>query len=298
MKVLITGSTGFIGKTVVQYLYTHGIQDIAIIVRNVDKANSYFLNLALTVISVDESMKNRIISYSPDIVLHLATYFTSKSDDSVIDSVVNSNILFGTQVLEAISHTQCKYFINIGTFTEFLYGAGEYLPNNLYSATKNAFRSIIRYYQLVSDFKWINVIVYSPYGRYNDHKKIIDLLIESIDSKDKIELTGGEQRLDFIHVDDIADFFYTLIDHINLIDKNYIQFYLGTGKTYSIREVAVIIEQVFQKKLNLKWGSLEYRKFDPMFAVAPISKNLDILNWKPKIELEDGIRILKYDRCR
>ena len=120
-------------------------------------------------------------------------------------------------------------------------------------------------------------------------------MINALDSSDSINFSPGEQILDFIHVDDIADFFYNLLIKIYKCKDDYIQFHLGTGVGYSLRDVAKTIESVFSKKLNAKWGGLPYNEFEPMHAVAPISKNLKILNWKPKLTLEKGLIILKKD---
>lgn len=295
MKILITGATGFVGKTLIPYLFDRGITDIAILVRDKEKALNLFPLIPVTIFEIDNDMRDNIISYSPDVVLHMAALFNTRDDADTAKKIIDSNIVFGTLLLEAISKTSCQYFINIGTFTEYLYGAGEFFPNNLYSASKTAFRSIVHYYQTVNNFKWINVIVYSPYGRKNDQKKVVDYLIEAMYSPIPINFSLGNQILDFIHVDDIADFFYTLIMEIHTIKDSYTQLHLGTGKGFSIREVSLIMEKVFSKKINANWGGLTYRSTDVMFSVAPINKNLKIINWKAKLDIEQGLYLLKKD---
>lgn len=296
MKILITGGTGYVGCTLVPYLLEKGIEDICLIVRSKEKVNQLFYGLPIRIIDVNNMyFKEQIIAFDPDIVLHMATLFNTRHDSESILKIIDANITFSSLLLEAIAATRCKYFVNVGTFTEFLLGNGEYLPNNFYSATKTAFRSIIRYFQLISSFKWINIIIYSPYGRINKQKKVIDYLIDSLDAPSPVKMTKGEQILDFIHLDDIVDFFYTLFTRIEVCSERYIQLHLGTGQGHSIREVAGIVEYVFGKKLNVNWGALPYRQMDTMYAVAPIAGTIDLINWRATLSLEEGIEILKND---
>lgn len=296
MRILVTGATGFVGKTLIPYLYTSGFSDVAITVRDEKKARTLFPDLSLTYIGIGDNFSNGIKSFNPDVVIHLATYFTSRNDSKSIDILIDTNVKFPTLILEALRGTNCKAFINIGTFTEFVYGAGKKSCNNLYSATKSALRPIIKYYQKELGYKWINVIVYSPYGRKNNSsKKVIDYLINAMDADQPVAFSEGMQKLDFIHVDDMADFFVRLISHINDIQNDFIELHLGTGECHSIKEVARIMERIFNKKINAEWGKLPYRENEAMHTVAPIAAMIKLLNWQPRISIEEGLKILKTE---
>lgn len=144
MKILITGATGFVGRNLVPYLFEHTSKDICLLVRDKKKVMNSFLEVSkYSIITTEiDDWQKQVIAYSPDIVLHLATYFTNKCDAKNAMELIDSNILFTAYLLEAVSKTNCKCFINTGTFSEFGYGAGEFLPNTLYSATKTAVRSL------------------------------------------------------------------------------------------------------------------------------------------------------------
>lgn len=296
MRVLVTGATGFIGKTLIPHILKSGYSNVAIVVRNTTKAKKLFPALPLKFIVVDDTLQESIKHFNPEIVIHLAAYFSGRSGIAEIHTLIDANITFPTLILEALKGTSCKVFVNIGTFTEFVYGAGESKCNNLYSATKSALRPIIGYYCQEAGWKWINVIVYSPYGRVNNSsKKVIDYLLDAMDSPVPIPFSGGEQKLDFIHVDDMAEFFVKLLDKINDIRDPFTEIHLGTGECHSIREVSSTMEQIFNKRINADWGKLPYRDTDSMHTVAPIGKMIKLLNWHPRISLEEGLRRLKEE---
>ena len=55
------------------------------------------------------------------------------------------------------------------------------------------------------------------------------------------------------------------------------------------------MEEIWGKKMNANWGGRAYSEQDIMHAVAPIEQNQQLLNWKSRIDLEDGVEILKND---
>lgn len=123
-------------------------------------------------------------------------------------------------------------------------------------------------------------------------KRLMDYIIESLDAPAAIEMTGGEQILDFIHVDDISRFLiYVIQNHCSfcMLEKNGEDFHLGTGRGTTVREVAKIIESVSKRRCNINWGARAYRDRDTMYAVAPIAKNIELIQWKAQIELKVGI---------
>lgn len=286
MNIIITGATGYVGKNLISALIEQTDHKLFAITRNISD-----LPKEVIVLTDDSKLEVNILLAKPDIVIHLASYLTSKSEIEDVEKLISSNIIFGTKLLNALKNTQLKSFINIGSFSEYHFNDGVLDPTYLYSATKTAFRSILKYYSEVHKFKVVHVIPYSIYGGVDRQKKIMDILFEALDAKEPVKMSDGFQYLDFIHINDIVDFFVKLTN--NIADVGNEELYLGTGKAYNLREVATMIEQVTGKKINADWGAYPPRDRDTYFACAAIGKLKQILNWQPKIAIEAGLK-LKY----
>ena len=118
--------------------------------------------------------------------------------------------------------------------------------------------------------------------------------MESFSAEKPVDMTKGEQILDFIHVDDVSGFYVHILEHPDLFykQKNGEEFHLGTGVGTSIRQMVAMFERVKGSKCNINFGGRPYRDMDIMHAVAPIAKNMELVDWKAKISLEEGIRMM------
>jgi len=293
MKVLISGATGSIGKELTVALCKAG-HTVAIIVRDYHKAKSIYSTAnytrSIVIISIGKSnWDEELAAFSPEVVIHLASLLTSRDDMNIIPSLIESNITFGAQLLQALKLTNFKLFINTGTFAEYAFGGGELNPSYLYSASKTAFHSIIRYYQELSDFKVFNVIPYTVYGQADSQSKIIDIIYKSFFEKQPTSMSGGMQILDFVHIDDVVAFYCMLVDKCATSKENWNDFHLGTGAGNTLREVSKLMADKLGLTENINWGVLPYRARDTMHAVAPIAKMANQFGWSPVIDLKTGI---------
>lgn len=292
MKILVTGATGAVGHEVLPLLIADSNIDhiLTLNIEN-DIAEKDFSHPKVTNILIDQKMNEIVTKFNPDLVLHLAAYITSRNDSTSIEKLVNTNIYFGAQLLDSLKQTDIKYFINIGTFAEYRSGY-DYVDNAyFYSATKTAFKSILDYYSNLIGFDYFHLIPFTIYGDDNRQKKVINYIIDSIDSKECIDMTSGEQILDFIHIKDVAGYIHNFITKIESLHSHHREnFYIGTGTGTSIRSLATLVEKIYHRPVKVNWGKLPYREKDVMYAVAPIQKNILLLDWKPTINLETGIR--------
>jgi len=109
----------------------------------------------------------------------------------------------------------------------------------------------------------------------------------------EIKLTKGEQKRDFIFIDDIINAFLILFrcpdEQLSFNELD-----IGTGKQISIKEFIVTLVSIIEKiqnktiKTKLSFGALSYRPLEKMYVSENVSK-LKALGWKPMVDLEEGL---------
>jgi len=291
MKILMTGSTGYVGSHLLPLLIHRGHEVLALV-----RPGS--LNQPATVGAImfeipddQEILRDEVHRFNPQICLHLASHLTSADDFDNLEKLLSANIQFTCRILDVLKDLSLKLFINTGTFAEYYCGNEELDPAYLYAATKSAARSFVRYYASAYHFKAATVVPYTIYGGTVEQKKIIDLIFESLGATTEVDLTPGEQVLDFIHIRDVVEFYGLLIDEYESVvdDTN---FYLGTGHGHTLRQLTEIMQDMTGQRANIKWGGRPYRERDTFYSVANISLQYRMWKWKPLISLRDGL--LKY----
>jgi nucleoside-diphosphate-sugar epimerase len=290
MKILITGATGFVGRHLIPQLLSEG-HTVLELTRSLEKSLSLFGNQTQKFVlnASQEDLNKCVANFEPDVCIHLASYLTSS--DTYVDAqkLIETNISFLVSVLESLKTVNLKLFINTGTFAEYFKGDGLLDPAYLYAATKSASRFFVDYYSKNSSYKYVTVVPYTIYGAKDSQKKIIDLIIDSLGNTTPLELSPGEQVLDFIHINDVVSFYSGLITDIEGV-KNKVIFPLGTGVGHNLKQLTAIVEELTGKKAFIKWGGKPYRSSDVMYAVADV-QNFSIFFKKHKMLcLKEGVK--------
>ncbi len=292
MKILLTGGSGYVGSHLLPELLRTGHQVLQILRGPVGTRQKL-----LSTLHVDQKhgeFVRTIREFSPEVCIHLAAYLSPDDDYHTVQELVESNILFTTRVLDAIKNTTLKYFVNTGTFAEYLEGDDTLDPAYFYAATKTATRSILQYYAGAYGFDYTTVVPYTIYGGNTLQNKIIDIIFQSIGSTLPVGLTPGEQVLDFIHIEDVVGFYLMLVEAYESSSIESIP--LGTGRGHTLRQLATIIEAEAGGTVNINWGVKPYRPRDTHYAVANMAPVYARWGWRPKIDLITGVK--KYIKSR
>ncbi|MGB9878571.1 MAG: NAD-dependent epimerase/dehydratase family protein [Candidatus Pelagibacter ubique] len=295
MRVLITGATGFIGSHLVEYLINNTKNEVFILKRSssdIWRIKEY-INKLKTFDTDKEDILDIIKKSKPDVIIHLATYYKKNHNYNDLPVMIHSNIEFPVRILEAMASENVTYFINTGTFFEsvYSYGTQRFIkPLNLYASTKLAFEELMKFYLYTYDIKGITLKLFSPYGYRENPNKLIPYLINKILKDEEIEMTAGDQTLDFTYVKDIIDAYIKAIEYIFHMKEIYQTFEIGTGVMHTLQEVVSILEKISGKVLRVSWGKIPYAENEVFYSKADIRDTMNFLRWKPKYDLEKGLK--------
>lgn len=287
MKILITGATGFIGKNLSIKLLESGHSVYALLRENSN--TNLHKGIKFYMYHDFEDLDVFIKKEKFDGVIHLASLFLPKHTEKDIRDLIDSNIYFGTILLELAKKNNIRWFINTGTFWQH-YKDKKYSPVNLYAATKQAFEDIAKYYTETSDLVFVTLKLSDTFGKGDTRSKIMNLWDNISRTGEILEMSKGEQILDISHVDDVVNAFLILVKKMTQKDFKKLKnksFALKSKNRLNLRNLAKIFEKATGKKLNINWGAKPYREREVM---RPWSKGISIPGWKQKKSLEKSIK--------
>jgi CDP-paratose synthetase len=265
MKILVTGASGFLGSNLIPRMLAEEMTVAAFVRKssNLDSLSGSVQRIKLYSCDSYKAIERAMEEYLPDVVIHLATHYVSKHSYRDIDELIDSNIRFGALILEAMAAKGIKRILNIGTRWQHL-GDREYDPANLYSATKEAFKDILGYYQKTGiEHKTLELC--DTFGEGDTRGKIVELLVRASITGNGLELSPGEQMLDIVYVGDVCEFICSGIKTDGFFDGSTDSL---SGTEIRLRELGGIIESISGNKGLYRWGAKPYRMNEVMMPPA------------------------------
>jgi len=297
MISIVTGGAGFIGSHLVEFLikknhYVKIIDDLSTgqysNIKHLPKSSYTFYKLDLS----KRTKKLKSILKNASYVFHLA----GKAD--IVPSIENPTNYFDSNVngtlhlLENLKGQKIKKFIYAASAS--CYGIPKKFPTNEssslipmypYALTKKIGEDLVMHWDKVFNlpslsFRFFNA--YGPRSRTTGAYGAVfgTFLAQKIANKPLTIVGNGKQTRDFIYVQDLVEALY-----LGAISKfNQEIFNLGSGKETSVNKIANLIGG---KKVNIA-----KRPGEPDRSLANISKIKMKLKWRPKYNIESGIKIM------
>lgn len=287
MTILVSGATGYLGREFVK-ANSHQYNIITLVRESSDITQLESLNCTISKFKSFSEIENIFSEYTIDGILHFASNVTIEHTPEDISTLLDSNLRYGTYLLEYSKKYNVKWFINTGTFWQN-YKDGEYNPVNLYAATKQAFQNIAKYYTETSDLIFTTIKLNDTFGPNDTRLKIFNLWDKYSKLDEVLDMSIGEQIIDISYIEDILNAFNTMINNLQGdVKKRYSNksFIVSSNQRMKLKELAILFEKVTHRKLNINWGGRPYRNREVMI---PYHDGILVPNWKQKYTLEEAI---------
>jgi len=290
MKILVTGASGYIGHKVLESAAANGATAEGLLRRpmpGVPRAASHQFHVSDLSASSIAAIVNKV---RPDAIFHLAAHTTTGYSAADADLLVDGNLTFGTRLLAAFCGAGGGIFINAGSYWEYDQN-GRYAPNTLYAATKRAFHDLLVYYSSRENITAATLVLFDVYGPGDRRAKLVPQMISSMKQGASLRATGGEQILNLVHVDDVAEGFFKTAAALPVPGKqrDCPVYALDGDQPCTVRELAAHISRLAGRELKMNWGALEYGKSQIFRPVTGLPRPP---GWRPQVKLESGLRRL------
>lgn len=279
-QIIITGINGFLGSNLANYLSND--YNVIGLVSDLSHTNRIKDYNFILVESSEENIENLFSKNKIFAVIHAATVYRKKLYYS---EFIKNNILFPAFLYETANKYSTKLFLNTDTFFNSSSNKSTYLSP--YTLSKKHALEWLR--EISGQCKLINMKLFHMYGPNDSPEKfVISIINRLLKNEASIDLTLGNQKRDFIYIDDVAEAFATVLSKCASYEGNYFDFEVGTGKSNSIKEFVEIAKKLSKSSSLLNFGKLETRDNEIMDSFAS-NQNLTQLGWLPTYNLEKGL---------
>jgi nucleoside-diphosphate-sugar epimerase len=290
LRVLITGSSGFIGLPLSEKLSELGCEVLALC-RSLPKKSHHSISWLKADLSSPNTFKAEIRSFRPEVLIHLA--WQDIPDFSFKKSLLNLN-----QSLDFLSFIaeieSCKKILISGSCWEYTKTQGECIDTDesmskdYFTLAKNSLRLWV---EMISkeksiSFAWFRLFyVYGPGQRQNS---LIPSILNNLKDGRLPNIKTPHNANDYIFIDDVVDAFSIATN--NQFESGI--YNLGAGKSTTALEVCRCAEQIaldssrFTKQIEMQSKPI----VSSTNFWAEITSTQDRLKWSPKTSLTDGIK--------
>lgn len=301
MKALVTGGAGFIGSHIVDRLLADGHEVIVLDDFSTGHRSNLPNDKALTIVEGDIS-DAKIVNQCMegiDWVFHKAAVASVPKtiNDPVGSSAVNYQ---GTlYLLEAARKNNVKRFVFASSAA--LYGDEPTLPKvetmcpvtlSPYAVDKLASEFACGMYTKLYGLETVSLRYFNVYGPKQDpsssYSGVISIFTDKLKKKEVPTIFGdGEQIRDFVYVGDVVEANMKAVTTDGAAGQYY---NVATSKMITLNNLLKILCDIYDTKFEVNYD--DARQGDIKESYAEIDKAVSVLQWKPQVELRQGLEIL------
>jgi dTDP-glucose 4,6-dehydratase len=161
-------------------------------------------------------------------------------------------------------------------------------PRSVYDEAKRFAEAITMAYHRTHGVDTRIVRIFNTYGprmELDDGRVVPNFVGQAVRGEPLTIYGDGAQTRSFCYVDDLVDGIIRLLKSDEHEPTN-----IGNPRELSIREFAEVINRITGNAAGLKFMPQGRTKGDPQRRQPDISKAKRVLNWQPKVEIEEGLK--------
>jgi nucleoside-diphosphate-sugar epimerase len=286
MNILITGASGFLGSALALRLKAAG-HDVSLLLRpgsSLRRLGPASDGWRIGRCQGDAEIIDFVAGTQPDVLIHTACAYGRAGES--LAGLVDANLRLGVVLLQALARVpraDAVTFLDAGTCL-----APEVSP---YALSKHQFAAWGQMLASAPDsrLQFIHLRLQHMHGPGDDRSKFLTHVLHACRShQPELALTAGEQRRDFVYIDDVLSACQTLLARrADLARFEHVD--VGTGVAPTLRSVVETIHRLTASRTRLVFGALPYRAHEAMLCCADISR-LQSLGWQPAFDLLAGLQ--------
>jgi UDP-glucose 4-epimerase len=297
MKCFITGATGFLGSFLVRHLLAEG-HEVHAMIRNPEPEACWRiadLMPQIQVVAADLNHLDRLDDVlpgmRPDVIFHLAwNGVGSEARNSPVQLI--QNVSSTLKMLELCHLSGCPVFLGLGSQAEYgiaqgvLDEASACNPVTAYGVAKTSLSLLATKFGEITKTRILWFRLFSAYGPKDDPNHLLPDLIVSLLNGACPPLTLGEQKWDYLYVEDAVE---ALVAAAMSPNAHGI-FNLASGEVHSLRDVIESARNEIDPDIVLQFGELPYRPDQVMHLEGKVSRLKCATGWRPQVSLADGLK--------
>jgi len=289
-KVLLTGASGFIGRHCLPILLAKGYEVHAIYSNNIGQSHEgvYWHNADLLDIKGSCQL---IHSIEPDYLLHLAWYavpgkfWSSSKNFSWVEASLS--------LLRSFAEAGGQRVVMAGSCAEYDWRYGYCVedltplsPSTIYGSCKHALHQLLEVYSNAYGLSAAWGRVFFLYGAYEHPSRLVSSVIRSLINEKPAFCTHGRQIRDFLHVEDGATAFVSVLESDISGPVN-----IASGNPISVRDVVGKIASKIGRSDLVRLGEVPLADSEPHLIVGDTRRLTQEVGWYPRYELDSGLDI-------
>lgn len=292
--VVMTGGLGYIGRNAAVAFERSGWR-VCLIVRPQQPVSPAFADGRYTMIRYDGSIESldslRELDAARTVFLHLAASSVLNDELHERQNLLQSNIVLGTDLVASMMELGFRKILHTESYWQFDKW-GSLGGNSLYAATKSSFSLLFEYFCRRYVYG-IALVLYDVYGPDDSRGKLLSSLVSQGDGDQALELTPGEQTLDYIHVTDVVNALLAAGHRLLAADSSpsFARFTVRSMRPMTLQAYVSLMERTLSRQLRIRWGARPYPAHQIMDPWLP-DANAQLPGWQAAIRFEDGIREL------